>query len=159
MWSSFFISKQEHDMTNDRCAICMKADPFMKKDLETVRSMLKLYSGVDIILDRKWQNSKHLLSFAERKEIIDRDMHAAGLSSYRIIPNDTSRYETADKAGVKNVAIELNCYTTLAEIHEKFNMAKKIIPDLEMIIMPQFDDVLVKSYGFLYELILDDSTN
>lgn len=95
-------------MTNDRCAICMKADPFMKKDLETVRSLLKLYSAVDIILDRKWQNNKHLLSFSERKEIIDRDMRQAGLSNYRIIPNDTSRYETASKAGVKNIAVELN---------------------------------------------------
>lgn len=41
-------------MTNDRCAIFMMADPFMKKDLETIRSILKLYSGVDIILDRRW---------------------------------------------------------------------------------------------------------
>lgn len=61
-------------MTDDRCAIYMKADPFMNKDLETVNSILKLYSAVDIVLDRKWQNGKYLMPFNERKEIIDRDL-------------------------------------------------------------------------------------
>jgi len=37
-------------------------------------------------------------------------------------------------------------------------MAKKIIPELTMVIIPQFSDCLVKSYNFLYELILEDVT-
>jgi len=115
MQSFFFCSqhvKQQHkEMTDDRCAIYMKADPFMKKDLETVRSMLKLYTNVDIILDRKWQNGRYLLSFNERKDIIDRDLGNAGITEYRIIPNDTSRYKTAIDNGVKNIAVELNNYT------------------------------------------------
>lgn len=145
-------------MTDDRCAIYMKADPFMKKDLETIRSMLKLYSFVDIILDRKWQNGRYLLPFSERKDIVDRDLGNAGIVDYRIIPNDSSRYKTALENGVKNIAVELNNFTQPAELCEKFNMAKKIIPELTMVVIPQFSDCLVKSYNFLYELILEDVT-
>lgn len=146
-------------MTNDRCAIFMMADPFMKKDLETIRSILKLYSGVDIILDRRWQSNKYLMSFNDRKEIVDREMSIAGITNYTIIPNDTSRYDTALKNGVKNIAVELNNNTNVSYLCEKFNMAKKIIPELSMIVIPQFSDCLVKSYSYLYELILEDITH
>jgi hypothetical protein len=59
---------------DNRCAIFLKADPLLKRDIYVIKTLLNIYNEVDIILDRKWQKDKYLLNFTERCEIINHDL-------------------------------------------------------------------------------------
>ena len=137
MGASFFviINKENKHMDN-RCAIFLKADPLMKKDVIAIKMLLKIYNEVDIILDRKWQKDKYLLNFTERCEVIKHDLKSEGIDSYNILANDVSKYDSAVKAGIKNLAFIYDNYTKPDEIAERYAMTKRMIPDINIIMIP-----------------------
>jgi hypothetical protein len=140
----------------NRCALYLKADPLMKKDIIAIKTILKLYNTVDIILDRKWQKDKYLLNYTERCEIINHDLKAEGITSYNILANDISKYDSAAKVGVKNVAFIYDNYTKPDEIAERYAMTKRMIPDVNIIMIPIFDECIIASNDYLYDVILED---
>ena len=143
----------------NRCALYLKADPLMKKDIIAIKMLLKLYNTVDIILDRKWQKDKYLLNFTERCEIINHDLKAEGIESYNILANDVSKYDSAAKVGVKNVAFIYDNYTKPDQIAERYAMTKRMIPDVNIIMIPIFDECIIASNDYLYDIILEDQTH
>lgn len=143
---------------DNRCAIFLKADPLLKRDIYVIKTLLKIYNEVDIILDRKWQKDKYLMNYTERYEIIKHDLKAEGIENYNILPNDVSKYDSAVKAGIKNLAFIQDNYMKTDEIAEKYSIAKKMIPDVNIIIIPVFDDSVITSHDYLYDIILEDQS-
>ena len=143
---------------DNRCAIFLKADPLMKKDVIAIKTLLKIYNEVDIILDRKWQKDKYLLNFTERCEIIKHDLKVEDIDSYNILANDVSKYDSAIKAGIKNLAFIYDNYTKPDEIAERYAMTKRMIPDINIIMIPIFDECIIASNDYLYDIILEDQT-
>ena len=144
---------------DNRCAIFLKTDPLMKKDVIVIKTLLKLYNEVDIILDRKWQKDKYLLNFTERCEIIKHDLKTEGIDNYNILANDVSKYDSATKAGIKNLAFIYDNYTKPDEIAERYAMTKRMIPDINIIMIPIFDECIIASNDYLYDIILEDQTH
>jgi dephospho-CoA kinase len=143
----------------NRCAIFLKADPLMKKDVIAIKTLLTMYNEVDLILDRKWQKDKYLLNYTERCEIIKHDLKAEGIENYNIFANDISKYDSAVKAGVKNVAFIYDNYTKPDEIAERYAMTKRMIPDVNILLIPIFDECIIASNDYLYDIILEDQTH
>ena len=144
---------------DNRCAIFLKADPLMKKDVIAIKMLLNIYNEVDIILDRKWQKDKYLLNYTERCEIIKHDLKLEGIENYNIFANDVSKYDSAVKAGIKNLAFIFDNYTKPDEIAERYSMSKKMIPDINIIMIPIFDECIIASNDYLYDIILEDQTH
>lgn len=145
-------------MTQRKCSIFLNADPFMNHDVEAIRSALQIYSHVDIILDRKWQRNDYLLSFADRCDIINHDLKAAGITQYEIVPNDTSRFESAMSHGSRDIVIEYNRYSSEIDIQKRVNLTKGVIPDVNVYMIPQFGDDIVSSHEALFDMVMEDPT-
>jgi hypothetical protein len=99
---------------------------------------------------------KYLLNYTERCEIINHDLKTEGIESYNILANDISKYDSAAKVGVKNVAFIYDNYTKPDEIAERYAMTKRMIPDVNIIMIPIFDECIIASNDYLYDVILED---
>lgn len=143
----------------NRCALFLEADPFTKSDLQVIKSLLKTFGYVDIILDRKQQLDNYTLSFVERSDIIKHDLKEQGIENYQIHANDTSKYDSVFKNVFKNVAIIISNHSNLDEIFARTKILKGIINDINIIFVPVFDDCISSSKQFIHRLVLEDFTN
>ena len=141
---------------DSQCAIFLKADPFMKKDLELIQKVQKIYKHVSIVLDRKWQRDDYLLTFSERSEIIHHDLREAGVTNYSIIPNDTTKYETVNQSGIKNLVIEINQFSDLDSIQDDCDLDAEMVPGANIIMIPNFSSVRTPKRDLLYNILLED---
>lgn len=145
--------------SNNRCALFLEADPFTKSDAEVIKKLLRTYSFVDIILDRKQQLDNYIMSFAERSDIIKFNLKEEKIENFQIHANDTSKYDSVFKAVCKNVAIPISNHSNLDEIFARTKILKQIIPDINVIFIPVFDDCISSSKQFVHKLVLEDFTN
>lgn len=144
---------------DSQCAIFLKADPFMKKDLDLIRSVQKVYKHVSIILDRKWQRDDYLLTFSERSEIINHDLREAKITNYSIIPNDTTKYDTVNSRGIKNLVIKIDQFSSLDAIQDDCILDAEMVPGANIIMIPNFSNVRTPKRNLLYNILLEDTTH
>ena len=144
---------------DSQCAVFLKADPFTKKDLNLIRSVQKVYKHVSIILDRKWQRNDYLLTFNERSEIINHDLREANITNYSIIPNDTTKYDTVNQRGIKNLVIEIDQFSDLDAIQDDCILDAEMVPGANIIMIPNFSNARTPKRKLLYNILLEDTTH
>lgn len=141
------------------CAIFLKADPLLKRDISTIKTLLKLFSKIYIVLDRKWQKEQYLLSFAERCEIINHDFRENNIENYTILANDTSRYDSVVGKNINTIVFQLTNASDMNEISRRCKLTKKLLVQSNVIMIPQLDENALLSDDYLYDLIFEDQTH
>lgn len=129
---------------------------YLKKEIQVVKQVEKIYGQADIFLERKACTKKNQLSYDEKVNIITHDINK-DTCNYQIHPIDISKYDALKKENIKNIAMIMSSGSDMKQLNEQMIMYFQLVDDCSIIFVPvkQKNDVTPK---FIWQLVLDDAS-
>lgn len=140
----------------NRCALFIEADPFSKKELQTIKQLKNIYDYVDVFIERKSQTTFQQFNYDEKVDIIKHDL-SDDFDAVNIHPIDTNKIDALRQHDIHNIAIIASYGSDMKKLHDQMSMYFQMIDNCSVIFIPVKQKYDVDS-KYIWQLVINDET-